>query len=105
MRDAKPAIEQIGEAGIEEHLNQNRHGEHRDDQWFLDYCLPLEGEQQHESREQCTDRIGTETSNRLPEMRVTLGKQLPPQQLREDDWNNDVQANRDDQRIPRHRDG
>ena len=58
MRFAGGAIEQVGEAGVEIDLDQDRHGQQRDDQRLAQDLLALEAEQQHERRQQRDERDG-----------------------------------------------
>ncbi len=49
-------MSQIGEAGIEIDLDEDRHREQRDDERLRDDLLALEAEQQHQRREQRDER-------------------------------------------------
>ncbi|MNT68350.1 hypothetical protein D3C72_2065790 [compost metagenome] len=53
---AELAVEPVGQAGIQHHLDQDRHREHRDHQRLLDDGLALECEQEHERQQQRRNR-------------------------------------------------
>ena len=56
MRLAGCAIQKIGETRIEIDLDQDRHGQHCDNQRLGQDLLALEAEQKHERREQRHER-------------------------------------------------
>ena len=51
-----PAVEQIGEAGVEIDLDQDRHGENGDDRRLRYDLVALEGKEQHQGDQQRRDR-------------------------------------------------
>ena len=59
---AQPAVEPVGEAGVEEHLQQNRHREQRDHQRLRHDRLTLKAEQQDERRQQRNERYRAEAT-------------------------------------------
>jgi hypothetical protein len=59
------AVEQIGEAGVEIDLDQDRHGQQRDDQRLRDDLLALEAEQQHQRRQQRDQRQRLERASKV----------------------------------------
>jgi hypothetical protein len=98
-------IECVGEPRIEKHLNQDRHREQRDHAGLLQNLLPLESEQQHQRREQRSDRPGTDTGHRGRESgSATLAEKATPN-LRQGDRDHDVEEHRGQQRAPGHGDG
>ena len=52
MRHAEAAVEQVGQAGVEVDLDQDRHRQQRDDQRLRQDLLALEAEQQDQRRQQ-----------------------------------------------------
>ena len=71
------AVQQIGERRIEEDLDQDRHGQQRDDQRLREDRLALEGEQQHQRQQQRGDRPGPDPRHRGVERRLPAREQPP----------------------------
>lgn len=106
MRLPQCPIEQIGESGIEIDLDEYGDGQQHDHQRLGDNLLALKREEHHQCRKQ------SHQGDRLEDCKeaakgplVTLGQQMAPDGLRDNDRNDDVEGDRQQQRLPRDRDG
>jgi hypothetical protein len=52
VRLSQAAVQPVGQARVEQNLDQDRHREHGDDQRLLQDRFALEAEQQHQRRQQ-----------------------------------------------------
>ena len=77
MRDAEPAVEQIGEPGIEVDLDQDRHGEQHDHQRLPQDLLALEAEQQDQGRQQGEQRDRLQAARAAAEAPARHGRPGP----------------------------
>ena len=102
---ANQPIEPVRQSRVEEHLDQDRHSQQRDDQRLLEDGLALKREQEDERRQQGGDRPGADFFHRRIESRFPPGQQVTTPDLGQDNRNHDVQHDRGDQRIPGHGDG
>ena len=91
---AQPAVEPVGQPGVEEHLDQDRHRQHGDHQRLADDGLALEGEQQHQREQQRRDRQRADALQRPVEGGLALAQQRAAPELGQDDRNHDVQTDR-----------
>ena len=99
-------VQEIGEARVEVDLDQDRHRQQRDDQRLLDDLFALETEQQHEGRQQGHQRGRLQAREQPLQARLPAARQdADPQELRQGDRHDDVEADREQKRLPRHGDG
>ncbi|MPM57633.1 hypothetical protein SDC9_104456 [bioreactor metagenome] len=102
---AEFAVEPVGEAGVEDDLDEDGYGQQGDDEGLLENGLSLEREQQHQREQQRRDGVGAEFADDGLKVGLAARQQRFADQLRNDDGDDDVQAHRDEQRVPRHGDG
>ena len=53
---AHTPVQSVCQARVEQHLNQDPHGQYGDDQQLLDDGLTLEGKEQDQGQQQCLNR-------------------------------------------------
>ncbi|CAN0617276.1 protein of unknown function [Burkholderia multivorans] len=101
---AGDAVEPVGQCRVEEHLDQDRHREQRDDQRLLDDGFALERKQQDEGGQQRGDRPWPDPGHGRVERGLPPGQQHLAPDLCEQHRDHDVQHDGRHQRRPRHRD-
>ena len=98
---ARNAVQQIGEAGIEIDLDQDRHRQQRDHKRLRQDLLALKAEQQHQCRQQRDERQRLQPVQQSLQRRLTTGREQPaPQELRDDHRHDDVEHDRQRQACP-----
>ena len=98
-------VEQIGQPGVEVDLDEDRHGEERDDQRLRQDLLPLKAEQQDERSKQRQQRSRLKPIEKALQGLIAAGRQqTAPEKLRGDHRHDDVERDRQDERVPRHGD-
>ena len=97
------AVEEISQRRVEVHLEQDRHGEEHDHQRLTEDLLSLKSEQQHKGAQERNKAERTEPAQRRGESRLTATReQRPAQDLRNHHRHDDVETDREKQRVPRH---
>ena len=104
MGDAQPAVQPVSERRREIDLNDDGHGEQRDDQRLRQDLPALEREEQHDRREQRGNRPGLEPGERTSEPGFSAAQEKRSPRLGEQDRSEDVECDGREKGVPRHRD-
>jgi ArsR family transcriptional regulator len=95
----------VGEARIEIDLNEDRHGQQRDDNRLRKNLRALEYKQQHQCRQQCQERHRLHGREQSRKTRFTRAcERRAANDLRQYHGHDDVEHDGKDQRLPRHYD-
>ena len=86
-------------------LEDDRHRDQRDDQRIGEDDAALETEEQHDRGKQANDRGRFDPCHEgIDRREAALGDQQPARDDARDQWNDDIQADREQQRLPGHGD-
>lgn len=98
-------IQPVRQAGIEDHLDQDRHRQHGDHERLAHDGFALEREQQHQRQQQRGHGERPDPRQRSLECVLPATQQGATPELSKDHGDHDVQPDRNQQRIPGHGDG
>jgi MFS transporter, DHA2 family, multidrug resistance protein len=102
---ARGPVQDVGEPSVEVDLDQDWDRQERDDEWLRQDLLALESEQEDQRGQKRHQRERLQRAHQAGERGVpSAGQEPAPQDLRDGDRNKDVEHDREDERVPGHRD-